>query len=338
MLESPVVTIPPQATAPDASTLTTFDRTWSAEECAALKRMSGLSVTVAIPARDEEPTIGPICEGIVEALMRGPGVVDELIVLDGCSTDLTSVRARAAGARVLDVSDVLPDLPVHPGKGESLWRSLAVIETDLVVWVDGDIRNFDSRFITNLVGPLLARPDLDYVKAYYRRPLQLAESLVPHNGGRVTELLAKPLLAALFPELNEFRQPLSGEYAARTEVMRDLPFFSGYSVEVGLLVDMLFQIGLPRMAQADLGTRVHRNRPLLELGPMAGGLARTILQRAAAYGRITFDDATGRTLEAALPGASLELERPPMTLVQGDWTLQLDDSRLDLLPARRDQA
>lgn len=306
--------------------LTTFDDDVSPGACARAKRSSGLSVSVVLPALNEESTVGPICRAIVDELVAGVHLVDDLVVMDGGSTDGTASRARLAGARVVDVGDVLPDVELRGGKGESLWRSLAVVETDLVVWIDADIRNFGPGFVTNLVFPLLTRPDLDFVKAYYRRPLQLAETLLPHDGGRVTELLAKPLLATLFPELTSFHQPLSGEYAARTAVVRDLPFFTGYSVEVGLLVDMIFQLGLGRMAQADLGTRVHRNRPLPELAPMARSLSSTILRRAADYGRVVLSEETRRLVHGVAAGDRAEVERPPMCLAQGDWRYDVRDA------------
>jgi len=299
--------------------LATFDRRWSTASCAALKRSVGASVTVAIPALDEQSTIGAICGSVAQNLMRGHALVDELLVLDGGSNDSTAARASAAGARVVDVASVLRDVPLRAGNGESLWRSLAVIETDIVVWVDADIRNFEEHFVTNLVAPLLDE-DVDFVKAYYTRPLQMADTLLPHGGGRVTELLAKPLLAEFFPELTAFHQPLAGEYAARTDVMRDLPFFTGYSVEVGLLIDLFARDGLARMAQADLGTRVHRNRPLSELAPMAHQLAHTITRRAVSHGRIS---EPGSPSEGFTPWDG-ELERPAMSLVQRSPDLEAD--------------
>jgi glucosyl-3-phosphoglycerate synthase len=214
-------------------------------------------------------------------------LVDELVVLDGDSVDETTLKAQAAGARVVDVSTLMPEVPPRPGKGESLWRSLAELSGDIIVWVDGDIRRFEAHFVTRLLAPLLLDPGIDFVKGYYRRPIEIDGSLQPTGGGRVTELLARPLLNRLFPELGGFLQPLAGEYAARADVLRRVPFFSGYSVEVGLLIDLLDVVGLEGMAQVDLGNRIHRNRPLDELVPMAFAIAGAILRRAEERGRIT---------------------------------------------------
>ncbi|MEX2557636.1 MAG: glucosyl-3-phosphoglycerate synthase, partial [Actinomycetota bacterium] len=278
-------------------------------------------ISVAIPALNEQETIAPICRIISNELMEEVPFVDELVVLDGESIDETALRADAAGARVVDVAKILPEIPVRPGKGESLWRSLAVLRGDIVVWIDADIRNFSSHFVTRLVAPLLCDASVDFVKGYYRRPIQLDGVLSPSGGGRVTELLARPMLDMLFPELAGVIQPLAGEYAGRAEVLRKLPFFTGYSVEAGLLIDLLDVVGLDGIAQVDLGTRIHRNRPLEELGPMAFAIARTIMQRAEELGRLktrinprdypqlrrSLD--SGLTLE--LPD---EIERPPLNL------------------------
>ena len=288
-------------------------------ELVARKRDEGLRISVGIPALNEAETIAPICGAIFRELMESNSLVDELVVLDGESVDETALRAHAAGARVADVATILPEIAHHPGKGESLWRSLAALKGDIVVWIDADIRNFGPHFVTRLVAPLLCDPSIDFVKGFYQRPIAFDGVLQPSGGGRVTELLARPLLHLLFPELAAIQQPLAGEYAGRADVLRKLPFFTGYSVEVGLLIDLLDVVGLDGMAQADLGVRVHRNRPLEQLGPMAFGIARTILQRAEEHGRLRAlieegihpllrCDALGE-LEAYRPD---EIERPPI--------------------------
>lgn len=291
-------------------------------ELCARKRAEGLRISVGVPALNEAETIARICRIISRELMDKTPLVDELIVLDGDSVDETAVRARTAGARVASVATIMPEIAHHRGKGESLWRSLATLRGDIVVWVDADIRNFGPHFVTRLVAPLLCDPSIDFVKGYYRRPIALDGVVLPSGGGRVTELLARPLLDLLFPELAGILQPLAGEYAGRTEILRKLPFFTGYSVEVGLLIDLLDVAGLDGIAQADLGSRVHRNRPLEELGPMAFGIARTILQRAEERERIKglldmhnhplLRRAADGGLEAHLPE---ELERPPIDLM-----------------------
>ncbi len=287
-------------------------------ELTARKLGSGERVSVVLPALNESETIGEICATIRDRLMRGRALVDELLVVDCSSTDGTPEIAERNGARVYDVGDLIPEIPVSPGKGEALWRSLSAVEGDIVVWIDSDIRNFSPRFVTRLVAPLLTDPTVSFVKAFYRRPIARGDELLPDEGGRVTELLARPLLAALFPELCGFTQPLAGEYAGTVDVLRRVPFFTGYSVEVGLLIDLLDVIGLDGLAQVDLGERIHRNRPLAELGPMAYGIGRTIMKRAEERGRLgsSTEFPTAPFLRATPDGMEandvIEIERPPI--------------------------
>jgi glucosyl-3-phosphoglycerate synthase len=285
----------------------------------AAKRDEDARISVAIPSLNEAATIGQICRVIHQELMQRARLVDELVVLDGDSIDETSLKAEAAGARVVDVSTLMPEIPPRPGKGESLWRSLTALSGDIIVWIDADIRHFEPHFVTRLVAPLLLDPGLDFVKAYYERPLEIEGRLYASGGGRVTDLLARPMLNCLFPELAAFLQPLAGEYAGRADVLRKVPFLSGYSVEVGLLVDLLDVIGLEGMAQVDLGRRIHRNRPLEELVPMAFTIAGTILRRAEERGRISshvdfpFHPLLARTREGRLDLRwNEEVERPPI--------------------------
>lgn len=283
-----------------------------------IKQMRGASITVAIPTLNESATIENICHTIRRDLMQRFHIVDRLLILDGGSRDETVARANAAGAEVIDVRSLVPGVAIAGGKGESLWRSLSCIDTDIVVWVDGDIRNFSPRFVTDLITPLLTRPDIDFVKGTYRRPLEIDNVVLPGEGGRVTELLARPLLHILFPELDVFDQPLAGEYAGRVEVLREIPFFTGYSVEAAMLIDLLHTIGIERMAQADLGVRVHRNRPLSELGVMATAISRTILQRAEAYGRLAVASSLIPELMILEETFTTDQERPAMSLVCPD--------------------
>lgn len=263
----------------DATALTSRARAWAASNTftAAPAHTTSLSVSVVIPALDEAGTIGPLCDVAV-----GHPLVDELVVVDGGSADATMSVAAEHGARAIAASDVLPDRDGPGGKGDALWRSLAATEGDIVCWIDGDLREVDDNLITMLVAPLLADPDLRFVKAASRRPLGDDDD----GGGRVTELLARPLLALTFPELTGFVQPLAGEYAGRRDALEAIPFMSGYSVEVAMLIDLLDTVGLDAMAQADVGTRVHRNRPTAELAPMAHAIARTIVARAEEHGRL----------------------------------------------------
>jgi glucosyl-3-phosphoglycerate synthase len=232
-------------------------------------------VSVCLPARNEEATVGAIVEVIHTHLVDRVPLVDEIIVLDDHSADDTAAVAAAAGATVIDAATVLPEVPGGPGKGRALWRSVHAARGDLIVWCDADVTNFGPQFVVGLLGPLLTEPAVEYVKGFYRRPLGAGGE----GGGRVTELVARPLLSLLFPALAEFVQPLSGEYAGRRRVLEQVPFVAGYGVEVGLLIDLSHRYGLDSLAQVDLGTRRHRNRPLRELGPQAMTVMQVVLRR-----------------------------------------------------------
>lgn len=235
------------------------------------------TVSVCIPARNEEPTVGAIVDTIRRELVDGLGLVDEIVVVDDHSSDATAVAATAAGARVVAAAEVLADHGRGHGKGEALWKSLFASTGDVVVWCDADVQDFDPRFVTGLLGPLLTDPDLAFVKGFYERPV---DGHV-RGGGRVTELVARPLLTLLFPHLADVVQPLSGEYGGRRSVLEQVPFVEGYGVDIALLVDIAALVGVDRVAQVDLGQRVHRNRPLHELSPMAAQVLQAALRRAA---------------------------------------------------------
>jgi glucosyl-3-phosphoglycerate synthase len=240
------------------------------------KRALGTRVSVCLPARNEESTVGQIVATVRRTLVQAAPLVDEVVVMDDGSTDATAAAAAYDGARVVAVGDVLPDVPVGSGKGNALWLSLYTCEGDVVCWVDADIRNFAPHFVTRLLAPLLTEPAVGFVKGFYRRPLYDKVT----GGGRVTELLARPVISALFPHLADFVQPLSGEYAGRRELLESVPFVEGYGVEIGLLIDLVARFGTDALAQADLGVREHRNRPLEELGPQAMAVLVTGLRRA----------------------------------------------------------
>lgn len=245
------------------------------DELLEAKRATGTSVAVCLPARNEEATVGPIVAAVRAALVEGVPLVDELLVMDDHSTDRTAELASAAGARVVDASTMLANHGSGHGKGEALWKSVYASRSDVVVWVDADIDPFDPGFVTNLIGPLLTDPRISFVKGHYHRPE--ADGI---GGGRTTELLARPLLAQFFPELADVAQPLGGEYAGRRSLLERLPFVVGYGVDVALLVDAFREVGIGGIAQVDLGTRHHRNRPLHELSPQAVAVSQAILERA----------------------------------------------------------
>jgi glucosyl-3-phosphoglycerate synthase len=247
---------------------------WTVAELQAAKR--GRTISVVLPALNEAATVGAVIDTITPML---GGLVDELIVLDSGSTDDTEARAVAAGARVVRREDVLPEIPPQPGKGEVLWRSLAATTGDIIVFIDSDLIDPDPMFVPRLVGPLLTRDGIHLVRGFYRRPLRLGAAEQATGGGRVTELVARPLLAALRPELGWVSQPLGGEYAGSRELLTAVPFAPGYGVEIGILIDTYDRFGLDAIAQVNLGVRTHRNRPLSELGPMSRQIIATLLTR-----------------------------------------------------------
>ncbi|MFD6338429.1 glucosyl-3-phosphoglycerate synthase [Streptomyces sp. NPDC060131] len=252
------------------------------------KAARGTTVSVVLPALNEEETVGEIVSVIRRELMERVRLVDELVVVDSGSTDRTAAVAEAAGARVEHRDAILPRLPALPGKGEVLWRSLLVTSGEVVCFVDADLRRFSADFVSGIVGPLLTDQDVQFVKAMYDRPLLQPAAGHPDGrsdrddgsdrggqGGRVTELVARPLLNLHWPRLAGFVQPLGGEYAARRSLLERLPFPVGYGVELGLLVDALHTAGLDALGQVDVGVRIHRHQDERALGRMAAAIYRT---------------------------------------------------------------
>ena len=245
------------------------------------KRRGGHRVSVVLPARNEEATVGHLVADLRERWMRRMPLIDELLVVDSDSTDSTARVARAAGADVVATVDVLPTHGTRAGKGEALWKSLAATTGDLLVFLDSDLIGDVAHYVPGLLGPLLTDPQVLYVKGCYTRPLEVDGQIQPAGGGRVTELTARPLLNALWPELAGFVQPLGGEYAGRRSALEQVPFVSAYGVEVGLLIDLLRHGGLSALAQVDLGVRRHTSQSQEALGAMAGEVVSTVLARAA---------------------------------------------------------
>lgn len=264
---------------------TWFDRRTSSAGDWPVARLIALkgdrTVDVILPARDEEGTVGAIVACIRAELMDSTRpLVDDLLVVDSNSTDATAARARDAGARVVAAGDVLGDVALEQGKGEAMWRGLAATDGDLVVFVDADLRSFAAQYVTGLLGPLLSDASVDLVKAVYDRPLISGEHRIAAGGGRVTEILARPLINALWPDLAGVAQPLSGECAARRSLLEALPFPCGYGVEIGLLVDTYRARGLDAIAQVDLGVREHRHQDATLLSRMSAQILHAALTRA----------------------------------------------------------
>ncbi|HSP03235.1 MAG TPA: glucosyl-3-phosphoglycerate synthase [Acidimicrobiales bacterium] len=237
-------------------------------------RKGDLTVAVCLPARDEEATVGTIVETLRHDLQEVVALVDELVVVDDHSEDATARVAQDAGARVVDARTTLPAV-TGAGKGAALWKSLHETTSDLVVWVDADITEFSSHFAAALIGTLVENPEVSFVKGAYDRPLVEGE-----GGGRVTELVARPALAMLFPELTVVAQPLAGEYGGRRALLETLPFVQGYGVDIALLIDAHASVGMAGLAEVDLGVRRHRNRTIGQLGPQGAEVLRAALVRA----------------------------------------------------------
>jgi glucosyl-3-phosphoglycerate synthase len=249
-----------------------------------LKRSSGVSVSLAFPTLNEADTIGKEILVLKAEIMERFPLVDEIAVIDSGSTDDTRAIAARYGARVFGSRDILKNYGTFRGKGENLWKSLYVLQGDIIVWIDADISNIGPKFVFGLLGPLLERPEIGYVKAFYERPLRSPSGLTPSGGGRVTEILVRPLFSLFYPELAGLIQPLSGEYAGRRRLLERLPFSVGYGVEIGHLIDIYHQHGIQSIAQVDLDRRVHRNQPVSALSRMSFGILNTFLGRLERYG------------------------------------------------------
>ncbi|MFE7720977.1 glucosyl-3-phosphoglycerate synthase [Nocardia rhizosphaerihabitans] len=277
-----------------------------------IDRKLGRRISVVVPALDDEDTVAGV---IAAAWPWLGGLVDELLVLDAGSADRTIARARAAGATVYTREEALPAVVPRPGKGEVLWRSLAVCTGDLIVFLDADLVEPNPSFVPALLGPLLDDPGLALVKGYYRRPLASAAGVDADGGGRVTQLVARPLLTALAPALAEIVQPLGGEYAATRTFLGDISYASGYGAEIGILIDCWQRHGLSAIAQVDLGTRVHRSRPTHELAVMSRQVVATLLDRLgirdSGMGLVQFQP--GETGWQRTPSEVSLTDRPPMT-------------------------
>jgi glycosyltransferase involved in cell wall biosynthesis len=291
------------------------------ERLVALKQAQGVSISLALPALNEAETVGRVIHVVKEALFDRVPLLDEIVLVDSRSTDETREIARAQGLPVYIHQDLLPELGARAGKGEALWKSLLVTRGDIVAWIDTDIVNIQPHFVYGLLGPLLLNPNIVFVKGFYRRPLRVGEKTQAGDGGRVTELTARPLINLFYPELSGVVQPLAGEYAGRRSVFERLPFFSGYGVETGLLIDVFERCGLSAIAQVDLLERIHHNQSLEALSKMSFVILQAVLRKLEKrYGRQMVEDVNksmklirhdqgGYFLDVE---EIIERERPPM--------------------------
>jgi len=252
-----------------------WDIRWLVEE----KQRQGLSISLCLPTLNEEKTIGQEIVILKAELMDHYPLLDEIAVIDSGSGDRTCEIAASFGADVYIASEHLSEHGSFSGKGENLWKALYLLGGDIIVYVDTDIKNIHPRFVYGLLGPLIQNPEVHYVKAFYDRPLAFSGGLRPTGGGRVTEILIRPLFSLFYPELTAILQPLSGEYAGRRSILEQIPFPVGYGVETAMLIDIYERLGLYAFAQTDLDRRIHRNQETIALGRMAFGVLRTFMKR-----------------------------------------------------------
>jgi glucosyl-3-phosphoglycerate synthase len=287
-----------------------------------LKEEKGHVISLCLPSLNEGSTIGNIIAVIKKKLMDDQPLLDEICVMDGGSADGTVEAAEAAGAKVYRQDRVLRGAGKGQGKGDALWKSLYVLRGDIIVWIDSDIRNIHPRFVYGLVGPLLEHPHIQLVKGFYQRPIQSGlKRRRKTGGGRVTELVARPLLSLFYPELSALIQPLSGEYAGRRRALESIPFFTGYGVEIGMIIDMRNRFGMESLAQVDLVERVHYNQTIAALGRMSFGVMQAVLLRLQEDGKIDirqgfsnyFTQVDSKDGEYLLDKRRIEvIERPPI--------------------------
>ena len=261
-------------------------RFWDLKKLVEEKEKQGLRISLCLPTLNEEKTIGKEIVMFKSELMDRYPLLDEIAVIDSGSLDKTRETAAQFGADVYLSADILPQYGEKKGKGENLWKAVYELTGDIIVYVDADIKNIHPRFAYGLVAPLIHRPEVQYVKAFYDRPLAFSQGVRPSGGGRVTEILVRPLFSLFFPDLTGLVQPLSGEYAVRREVLDKIPFPIGYGVETSHLIDVYEKWGMEALAQVDLDRRIHRNQETRDLGKMAFGILRAFLKRAEAFGVI----------------------------------------------------
>ncbi|HUG42609.1 MAG TPA: glucosyl-3-phosphoglycerate synthase, partial [Acidobacteriota bacterium] len=262
-----------------------------------LKERRGLTISLGLPALNEEKTVGKVIQTVRKSLVEEFPLLDELVLIDSGSTDRTVEIARDLGVPVYIHSEILPDLGTYKGKGEGLWKSLFVLKGDLVAWIDTDISNIDPRFVYGTIGPLVHHEKIQYVKGFYRRPLKVAESMQAAGGGRVTELVARPMINLFYPELSGLIQPLSGEYAGRRRALERLPFYSGYGVETGLLLALVERFGITGIAQVDLGRKVHHNQSLEALSRMAFAIIQVFVDHLESRQKVNLLTEINRTMK-----------------------------------------
>ena len=295
-----------------------------------LKQKNSTTISLCFPTLNEETTIGSIVSTMRRELMEKHPLIDEIIVVDSGSTDKTREAATDAGADFYHAASCLTNEGAYNGKGENLWKSLYLTRGDIILWIDSDIKNIHPKFAYGIIGTLLKRPDVLFCKGFYERPLNVDGTLRHSEGGRVTEILMRPLINHFFPNLSGFIQPLSGEYGGRRELFEQIPFFTGYGIEIGMLIDIVNNFSLDAVAQVDLDVRVHRNQRLDNLGKMAFGILQSFFKRCHELDIIDLTNAMKETFLQVTADAVgydiiekniVEFERPPMAEIE-DYILK----------------
>ncbi len=312
---------PATATAVDdaisrAAALRTYShQDFSVDDLVTRKRALGTTTSLVLPAHDEEATVADVVAAFVP--LQRAGLLDEVVVLDSLSGDRTAAVAQEAGARVVHVSEIRPELPARAGKGEAMWRGLGATRGDLVAFCDADVLDAGPHYAVGLLGPLLSEPEVQLVKGFYRRPIVGGDGRVEEHGGRVTELTARPFLSLYRPELAQLVQPLAGEWAGRRGMLESVPFPLGYGVEIGVLLDAHAAVGLAGLAQTDLGCRTHRHQSQQALGVMAAEVLGTALRRLGL-------EPVGPSMRQYSVDTHLPVETPVALLERPPWGLTQD--------------
>lgn len=259
-------------------------------------------ISVCVLTKNCQATIEQTLSVLDELLKDG--YIDEVVVVDANSPDGTAELAKKYNAKVLLQDELMPEYGPAIGKGDAMWRAQSVMTGDIVVYQDGDLADYAKRHVLGVIGPLLKYPEISFVKGTYRRHLRTRDTVVKDGGGRVSTLTARPLLKAFYPELHDFRQPLSGEAAVRRSLLEQLPIVTGYGIEIGMLIDVYRLAGISAMAEVDLNERHNKHQSLQALEGMAETVTQTILSRVHKEGR--YPEAVERPVE-----------RPPFLTLNG---------------------
>jgi glucosyl-3-phosphoglycerate synthase len=294
------------------------------EKIVGKKQKSGRKVSLVIPTYNEIDTIGNIVSTAKRELIVNMPLLDEIVVMDGGSDDGTPRRARECGAKVYSLGE-MGGKNIPQGKGSALWKSLLVTKGEIIICIDGDIKDFDTRFVYGLLAPLFYEPSVSFVKAYYKRPIVVDDIILHNYGGRVTEILVRPILSTFYPDLAMLFQPLSGEYGFKRDMIIHLPFSAGYGLEIGLILNIYRSLGISSFAQVDMDIRCHRNRSVADLGKMAFAILHVLLKELQKDNKAVFPQDLNTSMITPRGGRWEEMtidqaELPPIAHYKGEIT------------------